>query len=79
MADLVLFLGPLRLLTSPVAFGLRNVPRDRPCLFVGNHTLFSLDAPLLIAELWAKRRIVIRALGDHVHFRIPLWRDVLTA
>jgi 1-acyl-sn-glycerol-3-phosphate acyltransferase len=78
MRELALLLTPLRLLTSPLSYGLRNVPRDRPCLFVGNHTLFSLDAPLLIAELYGKRGVVIRALGDHVHFKIPLWRDVLT-
>jgi 1-acyl-sn-glycerol-3-phosphate acyltransferase len=78
MRELALLLTPMRLLTSPVSYGWRNVPRDRPCLFVGNHTLFSLDAPMLIAELYAKRGIAIRALGDHVHFRIPLWREVLT-
>lgn len=78
MRELVLLLTPLHVLTSPVSYGLGHIPRRRPCLFVGNHTLFSLDAPLLIAELYTKRGIVIRSLGDHVHFRIPLWRDLLT-
>jgi 1-acyl-sn-glycerol-3-phosphate acyltransferase len=78
MRELALLLTPLQLLTSPVSYGLDNIPRGRPCLFVGNHTLFSLDAPMLIAEIYTKRGIVIRSLGDHVHFRIPLWRDLLT-
>jgi 1-acyl-sn-glycerol-3-phosphate acyltransferase len=78
MRELVLLLTPFQLLTSPVCYGLHHIPRGRPCLFVGNHTLFSLDAPMLIAELYSKRGIVIRSLGDHVHFRIPLWRDLLT-
>jgi len=78
MQELALLLTPLRLLTSPISYGLDNIPRGRPCLFVGNHTLFSLDAPMMIAELYAKRGVVIRSLGDHVHFRIPLWRDLLT-
>jgi 1-acyl-sn-glycerol-3-phosphate acyltransferase len=78
MRELVLLLTPFQLLTSPVSYGLDNIPRGRPCLFVGNHTLFSLDAPMMIAELYTKRGIVIRSLGDHVHFRIPLWRDLLT-
>jgi 1-acyl-sn-glycerol-3-phosphate acyltransferase len=78
MRELALLLTPLQLLTSPVSYGLDNIPHGRPCLFVGNHTLFSLDAPMLIAELYSKRGIVIRSLGDHVHFKIPLWRDLLT-
>ena len=78
MRELVLLLTPFQLLTSPVSYGLDNIPRGRPCLFVGNHTLFSLDVPMLIAELYSKRGIVIRSLGDHVHFRVPLWRDLLT-
>jgi 1-acyl-sn-glycerol-3-phosphate acyltransferase len=78
MREFVVLLTPLQLLTSPVSHGLDNIPSGRPCLFVGNHTLFSLDVPMLIAELYAKRGIVIRSLGDHVHFRIPLWRDLLT-
>ena len=78
MRELVGLLTPFQLLTSPVSHGLDNIPAGRPCLFVGNHTLFSLDAPMLIAEVYTKRGIVIRSLGDHVHFRIPLWRDLLT-
>jgi 1-acyl-sn-glycerol-3-phosphate acyltransferase len=78
MRELVLLLAPFQLLTSPVSYGLDNIPRGRPCLFVGNHQLFSLDVPMLIAELYSKRGIVIRSLGDHMHFRIPLWRHLLT-
>lgn len=78
MRELVLLLTPFQLLTSPVSYGIHNIPRGRPCMFVGNHTLFSLDAPMLISELYRKCGIVIRSLGDHVHFKIPLWRDLLT-
>jgi 1-acyl-sn-glycerol-3-phosphate acyltransferase len=77
MAELVRLLEPWRLLTSPVSWGIENIPRRRPSLFVGNHTLFSLDAPMMLVELYIRRRFVLRALGDHVHFRIPLWRDLL--
>jgi 1-acyl-sn-glycerol-3-phosphate acyltransferase len=78
MRELTRLLRPWHLITSPVSYGLDNIPRRKPCLFVGNHTLFSLDAPMLLLELYSKRKIVLRSLGDHVHFQVPLWRDVLT-
>ncbi|MFI5301828.1 MAG: lysophospholipid acyltransferase family protein, partial [Polyangiales bacterium] len=36
-----------------------------------------LDIPFLFAELFERHDILLRGLGDHVHFRIPLWRDLL--
>jgi 1-acyl-sn-glycerol-3-phosphate acyltransferase len=78
MRELTRLLQPWHLITSPLSYGLDNVPRRGPCLFVGNHTLFGLlDAPMLFIELYTKRHIKLRSLGDHVHFRVPLWRDVL--
>ena len=72
-------LGPWRKLTRPTFEGLELVPDDRPLLFVGNHTLFGLlDVPLLIAQLYQEKGIFLRALGDHAHFKIPVWRDLLT-
>jgi 1-acyl-sn-glycerol-3-phosphate acyltransferase len=78
MSELGLLLRPLQFITRPVSYGLENIPRRQPCLFVGNHTLFSLDVPILVAELYTKRGIVTRSLGDHVHFKIPFWRALLT-
>jgi 1-acyl-sn-glycerol-3-phosphate acyltransferase len=58
---------------------LDKVPRERPLLFVGNHTIYGvLDIPLLFAELYRAHGIILRSLGDHLHFRLPLWRDLLT-
>ena len=69
---------PIRKVINPKVYGIENVPRRR-ALLVGNHTLTGmLDSPLMCAELW-ERGIVVRSLGDHAHFKIPVWRDVLAA
>jgi len=71
-------LEPWRLLTSPKFFGLERVPNDRPILLVGNHTLMGLlDVPLLMFALYEQRGIFARGLGDHAHFQLPIWRDLL--
>ncbi len=68
-----------RKLTRPHFQGAENIPEAGPLLFVGNHTLFGmLDAPLLFAYLYEEKDIFLRSLGDHVHFRIPIWGDWLT-
>ena len=70
---------PWRLLTAPLFYGVDRIPRDRPFLLVGNHTLMGvLDVPLMLLGLHERTGIVVRALGDHLHFQVPLWRDVLT-
>jgi 1-acyl-sn-glycerol-3-phosphate acyltransferase len=73
-------LAPWWTLTAPRFHGLENVPVDRPVLLVGNHTLMGLlDAPLMVVGLFELRGVRVRPLGDHVHFRIPGWRDLLRA
>jgi 1-acyl-sn-glycerol-3-phosphate acyltransferase len=72
-------LEPWHWLTAPKITGLEHVPRERPMLVVANHTLMGvLDVPLLVLGLYEQRGIFLRSLGDHLHFRIPLWRDLLT-
>ena len=69
---------PWHWLTAPKSIGIEQVPDRGPLLFVGNHTIFGvLDAPMMFFELYTKRGIFLRSLGDHLHFRIPLWRDLL--
>ncbi|GMV44281.1 MAG: membrane protein [Myxococcales bacterium] len=71
-------LGPWWRATSPRFMGTDRIPGGGPLLFIGNHTLFGvLDAPLMFMHLWRERGIVLRGLGDHTHFRIPVWRTLL--
>lgn len=72
------YLYPWRALTSPVLEGLDLVPERGPMLLVGNHTIMGLfDAPMLFLELFERRGLFVRGLGDHTHFAVPLWRDLL--
>lgn len=71
-------LQPLKRWLSPVAFGLEHVPRSGPVLLAGNHTIYGLlDIPMLGLELFQATGRVPRGLGDHFHFAVPLWRDLL--
>ena len=79
MAAAGVLLEPWRLLTSPRFYGVDRVPTDRPFLLVGNHTLMGvLDVPLMLLGLYERTGVIVRSLGDHVHFQVPLWRDLLT-
>jgi len=73
-----LLLAPWRWLTAPVFAGLEHIPRDRPFMLAGNHTLMGvLDVPLMVLGLHEQTGIFPRPLGDHMHFKIPLWADLL--
>jgi hypothetical protein len=78
--DLLRLAGPLRSLLSPVLIGAEHVPREGAVLIVGNHTIYGLiDIPMLGLELYEKTGRLVRGLGDHNHFALPLWRDFLHA
>ena len=78
MDRLASILAPFRRVTQPKVLGIERIPH-RPVLFVGNHTRYSfLDLPFMMGELWTRRRIIVRGLGDHAHYAIPVWRDLLT-
>ena len=79
LAAAKVLLEPWRWLTAPRFSGLEHVPRERPMLVAANHTLMGvLDAPLLVLGLHDHTGVFLRALGDHLHFRVPIWRDMLT-
>lgn len=78
--DMSLMTAPLRAYFRPRFFGMDNIDPARPALFVGNHTIFGLlDVPLMTAEVYKEKGILIRGLADHAHFEIPGWRDVMAS
>jgi 1-acyl-sn-glycerol-3-phosphate acyltransferase len=55
------------------------VPSERPVLVVANHTVMGvLDVPFLVLGLQEQRGVFLRSMGDHLHFQVPLWRDLLS-
>ncbi|MFD2231044.1 lysophospholipid acyltransferase family protein [Alkalimarinus sediminis] len=59
---------------SPRSYGTDNIPKDRPVLFVGNHTIYGVFDPMLIVKsIYQHSGIFPRSLADHMHFGVPLW------
>jgi 1-acyl-sn-glycerol-3-phosphate acyltransferase len=78
LGELGRILQPLKRLLSPVAVGLEHVPREGAVLLTGNHTIYGmLDIPMLGLEVHEATGRAVRGLGDHYHFAIPVWRDLL--
>ena len=76
---LVSLLEPVSRVIQPKLYGLDHLPADGS-LLVGNHTIYGLlDVPFMMAEVWKHRRLAIRSLGEHAHYAVPIWRDLLTA
>jgi 1-acyl-sn-glycerol-3-phosphate acyltransferase len=76
---IVTLLEPLSHVTRPKLYGVERLPAEGS-LLVGNHTIYGLlDVPFMVAEVWKRRRIAIRGLGEHAHYAVPIWRDLLTA
>jgi 1-acyl-sn-glycerol-3-phosphate acyltransferase len=74
---LVALAEPLLHICRPKLYGLEKVPDDG-ALLVGNHTIYGiLDLPFMMAEIWKRRRLAIRSLGEHAHYAVPVWRNLL--
>jgi 1-acyl-sn-glycerol-3-phosphate acyltransferase len=66
--------------TRPVMLDVDNVPTSGPFVLVGNHQLLGMqDLPSLVRELERHRGVRVRGMGDHFHFQVPVWRDMLRA
>lgn len=75
--QLVALLEPLSRIIQPKLYGAENVPSNGS-LLVGNHTIYGfLDLPFMMAEIFKRRRLAIRGLGEHAHYAVPVWRDLL--
>ncbi len=65
---------PFEAYFSPRSVGTENIPKDRPVLFVGNHTIYGvLDPMMIVRSIYQSCGIFPRSLADHMHFNVPLW------
>ena len=72
-------LAPWRALTDPRIDGYEHLPADGRYLLVGNHTTLGLfDVPFLVLDVHEQTGVLVRSLGERQHFRVPVWRDLLT-
>lgn len=72
-------LAPWRALTDPRIDGFAHLPADGRYLLVGNHTTLGLfDVPFLVLDVHDETGVLVRSLGERQHYRVPLWRDLLS-
>ena len=79
VAALEALLAPWRALTDPRFDGFESLPSDGRYLLVGNHTTLGFfDIPFLALDIRRRTGVGIRSLGERQHFRIPVWRRLLS-
>lgn len=78
LAPVVKALAPVRRIIKPKFYGIDNVPKGG-ALLVGNHSLYAVFDLMFLTAEFIERGIVVRGLGDHALFRIPVSRQLLTA
>ena len=62
----------------PTFLGAENLNPQKPAMYVGNHTIYGvLDSPILIDYLFNEHKIAVVSLADHMHFHIPIWKEVV--
>jgi 1-acyl-sn-glycerol-3-phosphate acyltransferase len=69
---------PFKTWFSPRMYGFEKVERERPALYVSNHTVLGLtDGFFLGLEMYLQKDIMLRPLVDHMHWGVPFWRDLI--
>ena len=62
----------------PTFLGAENLNPQKPAMYVGNHTIYGvLDSPILIDYLFNEHKIAVVSLADHIHFHLPIWKEVV--
>jgi 1-acyl-sn-glycerol-3-phosphate acyltransferase len=73
------FMAPFKFYFSPQFYGLDELDVSKPAMYVSNHTILGiLDGFPFGSEIYLRKGIMLRALADSAHFKVPVWRDVLS-
>lgn len=71
-------MAPFKFYFAPQFYGIDELDVSKPALYVTNHNVLGvLDGYPFATELYLRKGIVLRALADSNHFRIPIWRDMI--
>lgn len=62
---------------KPSFYGLENLHKEKPALYIGNHTIYGFDSPAFVLGVYEHKKIWLRGLADRFHFYFPLWSDTL--
>lgn len=76
----IIRLGSLlqRFYFKPTFLGVEHLNPHKPTMYVGNHTIYGvLDSPILIDYLFTEHKIALVSLADHIHFKVPGWRNLV--
>ncbi len=72
------FIAPFKFYFSPQFYGLDEVDVSKPALYVSNHTILGVfDGYPFAIEIYLQKGIILRALADSNHWRVPIWRDII--
>jgi 1-acyl-sn-glycerol-3-phosphate acyltransferase len=52
--------------------GIEHLPWNQGCLCIGNHALWGIDSAVLLAAVHKSTGRMLRGLGDHILFKVPL-------
>lgn len=62
---------------QPQFFGMENVDKEKPAMYVTNHNVLGvLDGTLWAAQMYMEKGIFTRSLVDDMHYMMPGWRDL---
>ena len=72
------FIAPFKFYFSPQFYGLDELDVSRPALYVSNHTILGVfDGYPFAIELYLRKGLILRALADSNHWRVPVWKDII--
>jgi 1-acyl-sn-glycerol-3-phosphate acyltransferase len=73
------FMAPFKFYFAPQFYGLKELDVSRPAMYVSNHTVLGIhDGFPFASELYLQKGVFLRSLADSNHFKIPVWREIIT-
>jgi 1-acyl-sn-glycerol-3-phosphate acyltransferase len=73
------FIAPFKQYFHPEFYGIDEIDASRPAVYVSNHAVLGvLDGYPFAIELYLRKGIFLRALADRNHFKIPIWKDLIS-